>query len=442
MSTAIHHRRCVFPGCSAPFDPPPEPLAHEGHLFCGQHRLGGQAFLQRGWSLELLVHWPSCRWCGVLLPQKRYEHYIDQGFEPGQYVYCEAHAIIEGRDPELVARRGLDDAEALADIDERRLVRFPQRWLHRLAGPLVPGRVTYVGGFSGGGKTVAVTNWIWHWVQEDKLKVHYLPTEGSVAEVMTRFACFKANADPDEALSFRYRDAEAAGNEVARVKREEIKLAMEFLRRDTHFLRHLRIDPTEELTPRSFDAAVEATRTMGSDLLVVDHCDHTEADANDFHPDIVISNQVQMRALRAAKRLGIPVLLMTQLNSRYAGASQDPTVKLRPPSADWLYNKGKKEMVGAQIIGLHRVMDPQATRDQVRRAKDRDIELWRVAMPNVMGASAMKFRFGIGTARSTVLLDYTHGRLSDMQQDALDQPPPPRTMASRDPRGDTDWMQN
>jgi hypothetical protein len=374
-----------------------------------------------------------------VLPQKRYEHYIEDGWEPGGYVYCDAHAIIEGRDPDLIALRGLDEAEALAEIPDAKLVRFPQRWLHRLAGPMAPGRVTFCAGFSGGGNTVAVTNWIWHWVKVCGLKVHYLPTEGSIAEVMTRFACFMANADPDEALSFRYRDAEEAGNEEAKAMRTEIKIAMQLLREDREFLSNLRIDPTEELTPKTFATAIEATRIMGSDLLVVDHCDHIESDADDFHPDIVVSNKVQMMALRAAKKLQIPVLLMTQLNSRVAGATHDPTIKLRPPSPDWLYNKGKKEMVGAQIIGLHRVVDPRADSKLLRRARDREVELWRVALPNVMGVSAMKFRFGIGTPRSTVLLDYSGGRLGDMGQDLLDPAPAP---ISRDDRDNPDWMQN
>ncbi len=139
MTVPVRHRTCVYPGCAITFDPPPEPLEYEGHLFCGQHRIGGQIFLKRGWALSLLVHWPRCRWCRTVLPQKRYEHYIEDGWEPGDYVYCDAHAVIEGRDPELVALRGLDESHEIDNLPEEKLVRFPQRALHRMAGPMAPG---------------------------------------------------------------------------------------------------------------------------------------------------------------------------------------------------------------------------------------------------------------------------------------------------------------
>jgi hypothetical protein len=50
----------------------------------------------------------------------------------------------------------------------------------------------------------------------------------------------------------------------------------------------------------------------------------------------------------------------------------------------------------------------------------RELDPWRVALPNVMGASDMKFRFGRGTQRGTVLMSYADSRLTDMPQDIFD----------------------
>lgn len=440
MSTAIHHRRCVFPGCSAPFDPPPEPLAHEGHLFCGQHRLGGQAFLQRGWSLELLVHWPSCRWCGVLLPQKRYEKYIDEGFEPGQYVYCEAHAIIEGRDPELVARRGLEEARELSEIPEERLVRWPLRWLNSLTGPLVPGRVAYVAGYSGGGKTTFMRNVIWRWIREQNLRVRYLPLESSIKEVMTGFACFQCGVDPDDALSYRLRDRANLGDVSAQVQRDELRIAYELLLRDEQILRNLRIEPIDTLSPNRFAEAIRSTKAMGADVVVVDHVDHSEADAGDHSPQIQISNRIQMMALSAAKDLGIPFVLTSQLNSKLAGP--DPLARFRPPRPEFLWNRGSKEMIGAIIIGLHRVTDPYTDPTLLKKVQKGEAEPWRVAMQNTMAVSEMKLRFGRGTKHPTVLMDLTNGVLSDRRQDTFDpfdRDHAPATRPAERPSS-TDWM--
>jgi hypothetical protein len=72
--------------------------------------------------------------------------------------------------------------------------------------------------------------------------------------------------------------------------------------------------------------------------------------------------------------------------------------------------------------------------------RNRELDAWRVSLPNVMGCSDMKFRFGRGTARQTVILQYADGRLSDMPQDLFDladdaatPPPAAPTPAAPDP---------
>jgi KaiC/GvpD/RAD55 family RecA-like ATPase len=438
MTVPVRHRTCVYPGCAITFDPPAEPLEHEGHLFCGQHRLGGQMFLKRGWSLELLVHWPRCRWCRTVLPQKRYEHYIEDGWEPGGYVYCDAHAIIEGRDPELIAQRGLEEARELSEIPEERLVRWPLWTLDNLTGPLVPGRVAYVAGYSGGGKTTFMRNVIWRWVTQQGLRVRYLPLESSIKEVMTGFACFKCGVNPDDALSYRLRDRAAAGSKAAQVQRDELMVAYELLMRDREFCQNLRIEPMDTLSPARFDAAIQSTKAMGADVIVVDHVDHTEADAGDFSPQIQVSNRIQMQALRAAKELGIPVVLTSQLNSKLAGP--DPLARLRPPRPEFLWNRGSKEMIGAVIIGLHRAIDPYASIDLFKKVSKGETEAWKAALPNTMAASEMKLRFGRGTVNPTVLMHLENGVLSNRRQDTLDPrdagPLPAERPAS------TAWMDN
>ncbi|GAB1345049.1 hypothetical protein MASR1M101_41760 [Gemmatimonas sp.] len=396
--------------------------------------------MQRGWSLAFLVHWPSCRWCGVLLPQKRYEHYIEQGFEPGQYVYCDAHQIIEGRDPELVAMRGLEEARELSEIPDERLVRWPLKHLNNLTGPLVPGRVAYVGGYSGGGKTTFMRNIIWRWIMEHGLRVRYLPLESSVKEVMTGFACFKAGVDPDEALSYRLRDRADAGDTRAQVQRDELRCAYELLLRDKYFLERLRIEPMDTLSPKRFADAIQSTKAMGADVVVVDHVDHSEGDAGDYSPQIQVSNRIQMMALSGAKETGIPFVLTSQLNSKLAGP--DPLARMRPPRPEYLWNRGSKEMIGAIIIGLHRAIDPYADFSLMKKVSKGEAEPWKVALQNTMAVSEMKLRFGRGTPTSTIYLDLTHGVLTDRSRDVFDRPAPPSAYETRPAErpSSTDWM--
>jgi KaiC/GvpD/RAD55 family RecA-like ATPase len=437
----IHFGRCILPDCGASFAPADADIAHEGNLFCPRHRIGGQQYIMRGWSVATLVHWPKCRWCDATISAARYEQYLEDGFEPGNYVYCDAHAAIEGRDPELIARRGLEEGLALSEISDDRLVRWPLKTLHRMTGPLVPGRVHYVAGFSGGGKTTFLRNCIWQWIQERGLRIRYLPLESSVKEVMAGFAAFRANIDPDEVLSYRLRDRARAGDPEAKVQREELHIAYQVLMRDTEFMQRLRIEPIDTLSPQRFEKAIASTKAMGADLIIVDHVDHTEADADSFAPDIVVSNRIQHLALRAAKDLDIPVLLASQFNSKLAGT--DPLARMRPPRADYLWNRGAKEMIAAMIIGLHRVVDPYADGRLLKKVRDGHTPAWKVAIPNIMGVSEVKLRYGRGTNQSTVMLDLIGGRLGDRKQDIfdrIDQAPVPQTAPSRP--DSTSWMDN
>lgn len=422
-------------------------LGMEASYFCARHRVGA-VNLMRSTKRDLratdIYGWPRCQWCGHHVDGEHFRRLHEEGHQAGDAVYCAAHRLVEGRDPRLIARQGLTGGQQLLNIPEERLVRFPQRDLNAMVGPMVPKRVYYVAAFPGGGKTSAVTNWIWHWVRVRKLRVRYLALESSIEETFARFACFMAGVNPDDALSYRLRDAANRGDEDARTKLSELEIAYSLLLRDDEFHRLLQVDPVETLTPREFHTAIEATRALGADILIADHVDHAEADADDFSPDIKVSNHVQHMALRAAKSLGIPILLTTQLNSSRSG--NDPVTRLRAPSADWLFNKSKKEMIGAAIIGIHRVVDPKADPKLIKRVRNRDAEPWKVALPHVMGISDMKMRFGRGTTRSTILLDFTHGVISDMPRDpfeAFDQeiararaPQVPRS------RSDVDWMNN
>lgn len=424
---------CGWPGCQDAVHPVTllerltaklgHELAVEGAMFCRAHRAKALELIRhhRSVTSTLISFWPTCAWCGRHLDERRLIEIADEfDVSTADHVryYCSAHRRIEGSDPTVLAKAGIRGAEALFDLPEERLVRFPQRELNTMVGPMVPGRVYYVGAFPGGGKTTAVTNWIWHWVRVKKLRVRYLPLEADLDEVYARFACFMAGVSPDDALSFRLRDAERAGDLQAAIKREELKLAQRYLMADAEFARLLQVDPIETLTPRTFAKALETTRELESDIVVVDHVDHTEADADDWSPEIQISNKVQHMALRAAKALRIPFLLTTQFNSSRSG--NDVLVRMKPPSPDWMFNKAKKEMIGAGIIGLHRVIDPRADQNLLRRVRNREAEAWKVALPNIMGATDMKLRFGRGTLNATVHLALHHGVITDLPRDPFE----------------------
>jgi len=349
-----------------------------------------------------------CDWCRcvVSVPQR--------GWKAGDAAYCPDHYVVAGRDPLLIGRTAIFDAMELQEMDPAKMIRWPFQSVHELAGVLVPKRVHYVAAFSGNGKTSFLSACYAKWVEQG-FKVTYLPLESDPLETVTRVACARAGVSADDALSMRLRIAADEGDPVAIRKRDDLMVSFRLLMEDREFWDLFRIEPTETLTRRKFDQVVTAVRAMQSDILLVDHVDHVEADADDNSPEIKISNQLQQAALACARSCNIPVVLATQLNS--SKATGDRLAHYRPPIMDWLYNKGKKEHVAAVCLGTYRPMLDDIDDTLLSDAKSGLTPSWKVAKPNRMGVALMKGRFG-GARKDTVAeLEYVNGRLSDARPD-------------------------
>jgi KaiC/GvpD/RAD55 family RecA-like ATPase len=287
--------------------------------------------------------------------------------------------------------------------------------MNDFAGPLVPGRLTYIAAFPGNGKTSFAAHLLQHFLRVQKKKVTYLPLEADPGETFTRLACLDCGISADEALSKRLKDRAEMGDTVAKAQHDELTVAYRLMREDRELLEALRIEPIDALTPKSFANALRVAQLQESDVVIVDHVDHAEHDAGESGADIAVSNQMQAMALRAAKALSIPIILLTQLNSSRTGG--DALAHYRRPLVDWLYNKGKKEQMGANIFGLSRMLDPKADPDAVQevRAGRRDVST--VVLPDVMEVSGMKMRYGGASRDKSITLKYLRGHIMDMPDD-------------------------
>lgn len=346
----------------------------------------------------------KCSWCGEPV------QIVPTGWQPGKAAYCHAHMGIAGRNPYNVGHVALSEAVDLQDADAAQFLRWPWESVHELAGVLVPRRVYYVAAFPGNGKTSFLAQCFAHWLSQGA-NVTYLPLESDPSETMTRVACARAGVSADEALSMRLKLREEAGDPIAAAQRARLLDAFTALRKDDDFLYSFRIDPTDTLSPLEFQKVIRAVKEMESDVLIVDHVDHAEADANDNSPEIKTSNKIQQMALHAARSLSIPVVLATQLNSRAAGG--DRLAHYRAPLMDWLWNKGKKEQIAAVCLGLYRPIDPAKVAD-IPDVRSGLKEPHVIAKPNRMGVSGMKLRFGGERKERSVELQYEHGTLSDL----------------------------
>jgi hypothetical protein len=346
-----------------------------------------------------------CHFCEgpVDLPQK--------GWELGRKAYCSAHHILEHSDPWVNGQSAIDYAESLHHMDPRDLIQWPWKAMNELAGPLAPGRLTYIAAFPGGGKTSFLTHCLYWWLSEGKT-VTYLPLESDPGEVFVRLACLEVGASADDALSFRLAERKAAGDHEAMILHDDLTTAYRAFRNRRALLEQLRISRIEALTVRSFVKEVGIAQAMESDLIVVDHVDHVETEDGEFGSEIQTSNALQSEALKAAKRLNIPIVLATQLNSSRTG--NDRLAHYRPPSTDWLYNKGKKEQMAANIIGLSRSMKPGIAPDWLSEVRAGVRPISDVVHDNRMAITGMKLRYGGAAKERTSLLAYERGRITDL----------------------------
>lgn len=337
---------------------------------------------------------------------------VQRGWKQGHAPYCSKHHILVNMDPFALGQEALDYAEWLHEMPTDDLIKWPWHAVNELAGPLAPGRLTYVAAFPGGGKTTFLTHCLYYWLAAGKT-ITYLPLESDPGEVFVRLACLETGVSADEALSFRLAQRRDAGDPLAIQQHKELAVAYRLMREHRGLLEALRIFPLDSLTVPAFTKAVRVAEAMESDLIIVDHVDHVESEAGDGASEISTSNALQSEALRAAKTLSIPVVLATQLNSSRAG--NDRLAHFRPPATDWLYNKGKKEQMAANILGLYRPMRTGIPSDWTSEVRAGTRPVTDVVLDNRMGIAGMKLRYGGGMKERTIHLKYENGRVTDLE---------------------------
>jgi KaiC/GvpD/RAD55 family RecA-like ATPase len=334
-----------------------------------------------------------------------------RGWQAPDPIYCSKHHDLVGYDAETIITTALADAEFALDTDMTGVPRWPWRAVHALAGPLGPGTITYLAAFPGNGKTSFLGHAIWHWLSQG-LRVFHMPLEATPREFVVRLLCADLKLDADDALSLRLMERAQQGDPAAVAQREQLRAAYQRVVVEPGPIEHLVIEPAGMLSAAQFKRACRVAVKMGADVIVVDHVDHIGQTADDTRNEIAISRDVQHTAHQIARDAGIPFVLASQLNSSRTGG--DPLAHYRPPRPDWLWNKGVKEQVATNILGLYRPMRTDLTDDQRRNASRGILPAAEVAARNQMGVASMKLRYGGAMKDSAAILHYERGTITDL----------------------------
>jgi hypothetical protein len=242
--------------------------------------------------------------------------------------------------------------------------------------------------------------------------VFHMPLEATPREFVVRLLCADLGFDADDALSMRLLERAQQGDAKAQGMREQLRDAYQRVSLDPGPIGNLVIEPAGMLSAAQFKRACRVAVKMGADVIVVDHVDHIGQTADDTRNDIAISRDVQHTAHQMARAAGVPFVLASQLNSSRTGG--DALAHYRPPRPDWLWNKGVKEQVATNILGLYRPMRPDLTEDQRRNARTGLMPPSEVAARNQMGVASMKLRYGGAMKDSAAVLHYERGQITDL----------------------------
>jgi KaiC/GvpD/RAD55 family RecA-like ATPase len=308
---------------------------------------------------------------------------------------------------EVEASDQIVDAMIDVERDPACYLHWPWPTLDKLVGGMAPNEVHYVCAFSSSGKTTFLTSAVNRWI-DDGQRVFVLPLETQPKKFRTQLACLRLGIHPGDAFS----------GELRRRNDPLVDKLTSELRTQIHAATNdcLRVKSAPEITAAGFGDACEEAADWGATVVIVDHVDHIAA--GDGSSLYVESVQVNRTALRCAQRLGLTIVLASQLNND--AVRGDHLARYQPPRESFVQMGGHKRQVASGMIGLYRPLrarrpeeDPKRYGQLLALAKSGAIPPHDFLLPNTMGVVLMKSR-SYGTREwQRVNLRVEQGRVID-----------------------------
>lgn len=324
-------------------------------------------------------------------------------------------------DPKIEAQRASDvnmrsyddasessaDAESSLDLTEDAYLHFPWPSLDRAVGGIGPNRIVLLAAPPEGGKTSFTLSLLDEWAN-DGVRITAAFLETPPDEVIKQWACFR--------LGISYEDI-GTGAFLRWPNVEEVRAAIrsEIREMTVRFCHHVWLHGMQALTASSVDALFRDALNYDSDVLFVDHLDHTDDTGNGAR------GLVESNAILSATKRGIRTAKAAGSHMRFFGTSQMNNDAVRrggvfgrcqPPLPSDVFMGQRKEQITDLMLGLHRIRRPAQEGDT---AIEKDIKEGRRALddlllPNTMGVRIMKRRLG-GRSNITVPLGFRRGRV-------------------------------
>lgn len=317
---------------------------------------------------------------------------------------------------ELIASDQICDAGRLANRPESAFLKFPWPTLAQLTGNIPPGSVSFVGAFSGGGKTTFVSSFVTELLKAKK-KIYVMALETTPDHFRTYLACQQLGIRPGDILTGA---THSMSNGEA--LRESVKAQIESQFDDLGQL--LRVSNEESINNVRLQQAFEEAHTWGADMVLVDHIDEIDPEnASDLYAESV--KTVKLGA-KLARRTEMKAFFTSQLNGLTAVGNK--LSKYQPPQAQHFYMGGHKIHVALNVLGLFRPIrarrvdeTPDAYRKALAAAKSGEMEPQSALMQGKMGINLVKSKYYGEREGRRVIVSVRHGKVYDDAQQSTEE---------------------
>lgn len=309
---------------------------------------------------------------------------------------------------DAIARNQTRKAIKLLDRTEDDFLRMPWSSLDQVVSGMSAGDIWFIGGFSGDGKTTALTSAVDCWYEAGK-RIYYLGLESRPNVLKTHWACKRLGIDAGEVLSgkaLRWADWQERKAELVGMIRslDEGQTAAQ-----VHF------SPTEFMDAQALEEAMRNAREFGADVLILDHIDHIEGSRGSPYE---VSREVCMTLLREAQASGIRCLVATQFNNEAIKGNR--AGRYLPPQPGHVFMGGHKRQIASGMLGLYRPLKQGLDVDTMRNFQRGLLEPQDVCEPQTMGVVCMKHRLFGNHEGKRVFLGVQRGKVMELPE--RDQP--------------------
>lgn len=251
-----------------------------------------------------------------------------------------------------------------------------------VVGGMPPASLHYLVSPSKGGKTTRLLGAAQAWARDGV--VLYAGLESKASTLRTMLAAQEVGIDPGHVLSGAWH-----GFENYQALWQQMSAAYT-AQPDHPIYGNLHFTDDESVDRAACERMCEHAYDLKARVLIIDHVDHIDGSQGRGASAYQISVESNHLLLALAKRLGLCVILASQLNT---GNTQDPFRNHRPMGIERVKMGGHKLEVATTMLSWYRPLRAGLSKDDRDRVREGEADVAGILEPNISAFAVMGHRF-------------------------------------------------